>query len=111
MKLYDMLDVTLYHQEVWIFETDAYDKNMPIFKGTVDEARKDDYVWDYLQNKIDHYECNTGILVIFAKSSYFKEGLENNYTVYADEWGKDAPKRPWRYSAEINRELKERIRR
>lgn len=109
MKLYDMLNATLYYQKVWIFETDAYDKNMPIFKGTVDEARKDDYVWDYLQNEVNHYECNTGILVIFAKSSCFKEGLENNYTASADDWGKDAQKRPWRYSAEINRELKECI--
>lgn len=107
MKLYDMLDKTLYYQKVWIFETDAYDKNMPIFKGTIDEARKDDNVWCYLHNEIIRYECNTGVLVIFVKSECFKEGLENNYTDLTNDWGKDAPQRPWRYSAEINRELKE----
>lgn len=111
MKLYDMLDVTLYHQEVWIFETDAYDKNMPLFKGTVDNARKNDCVWDYLMKEVEHFECNTGILVILLKSPFFEEGLENNYTTASERWGREIDKRPWRYSAEINRELKECIRR
>ncbi len=107
MKLYDMLDITLYHQEVWIYETDACDKNMLLFKGTVDDARKDDYVWDYLMNTVEHYECNTGILIIKVKSSHFDDGLENNYTASSEDWGKEIGERPWRYSIEIEREVNE----
>lgn len=33
MTLYEMLDVTFYYQPVWIYETNAYGQNMPLFKG------------------------------------------------------------------------------
>ena len=33
MVLYEMLDKAKYYQKVWIFKTNAYDQNMPIFKG------------------------------------------------------------------------------
>ena len=45
-----MLDRAMAHQTVWIFEHNAYDQNMPLFKGTVNDARidKELVVWDYL---------------------------------------------------------------
>lgn len=105
MTLYDMLTYTLCYQEVWIYECDNFDKNMLVFRGSVEDARKDDYVWDYLTNEVGHYECGTGILLIMVKSPCYKEGLENNYSVSAEEWGKDIAKRPWRYLSEIRREI------
>ena len=35
MTLYDMLDKAIADQEVWIFEHNAYDQNMPLFKGNI----------------------------------------------------------------------------
>lgn len=106
MTLYEMLDVTLYYQTVWIFEHNAYDQNMPIFKGTVDEARHDinGMVWDFLMCDVVHYECTDGILDIRVKNEYFEEKLEGHYSMSAERWGRERDKRPWVYSAEISSE-------
>lgn len=77
MTLYDMLDKTKYYQQVWIFETNAYDQNMPLFKGTVQDARRDtDRVWDYLMCAVDTYDCEGGLLDIRVRDEYYDERLE-----------------------------------
>lgn len=46
----------MYFQKVWIFETNAYDQNMPIYKGNVQGAREEgDLVWDYLPCEVENY--------------------------------------------------------
>ena len=106
MTLYEMLDCTLYYQQVWIYDHNAYDQNMPLFKGEVNEARYDHRVWDYLLCKVDHYECNTGILLIYVKDEYYEKRFEEgNYTIASRRWGKDKDERPWRHSAEVHMEL------
>lgn len=107
MKLYDMLDVTLYYQPVCIYESNTYDQNMPLFNGTVDEARRDDRVWDVLMNEVDQYLCNTGVLVIKVKSKHYDERFEEHYS--SEKWGEDVSQRPWRYSIEIERDVKKRL--
>ena len=105
MTLYEMLDKTLYYQTVWIYEINAYDQNMPIFKGIVEEARRNtDRVWDYLMCEVDHYECNTGILLIKVKNVHFESKMDEHY-MFSEKWGSEKESRPWRYSCEINREL------
>ena len=103
MTLWDMLDKTKYYQKVWIFETNAYDQNMPIFKGTVDEARRDaDRVWDYLMCEVENYDCEGGLLDIRVRDKYYDERLEGHYSVCSDSWGDAIETRPWRFSCEID---------
>lgn len=106
MTLWDMLDKTMYYQKVWIFETNAYDQNMPLFKGTVQDARQDtDRVWDYLMCEVYHYECANGILDIRVRDEHYSERLEGHYVFsFSDRWGEEKEKRPWRHSAEIDAE-------
>lgn len=107
MTLYEMLDVTLYHQNVWIYETNVYDQNMLIYQGTVEGARGDtEKVWNYLMCKVNHYEYNTGILLIKVKTNHFNSRMEDHYFL-SEKWGQEKEKRPWRHSAEIDRELRE----
>lgn len=108
MTLYEMLDVTLYHQEVWIYEINVYGQNMPIFKGEVGEARCDvEKTWCYLMCQVDHYECNTGILVIKVKNEYYEKRLETQYS-NSDKWGTKENERPWKHDIEIIMQLKSR---
>lgn len=108
MTLYEMLDCTLYYQQVWIYDHNAYDQNMPIFKGEVDKARYDHRVWDYLLCTVDHYECNTGILLIYVKDEYYEKRFEEgNYSHASQRWGRDKDKRPWRHSIEVHDDLRE----
>lgn len=102
MTLYEMLDKTLYYQTVWIFEHNAYDQNMPLFKGTVNDARKDtENVWDYLMCEVDHYEITNSILDIRVRDEYYEERLEGHYSFCAKKWGRDRKDRPWLHSVEI----------
>lgn len=104
MTLYDMLDKTKYYQQVWIFETNAYDQNMPLFKGTVDEARRDaDMVWDYLMDGVEIYDCEGGILDIRVRTKDYNDHFENRYS-NSDRWGDAVESRPWRWSIEIDME-------
>lgn len=112
MILYEMLNLTIYNQEVWIYETNVYDQHMPVFKGTVEDARGDSDgggVWDYLMHEVDMYECNAGILIINVKANGYEDRMEEHY-FNSDKWGKEKEKRPWRYSIEIAEELRERKR-
>lgn len=105
MLLYEMLDVTLYYQEVWIYENNVYDQNMPIFKGTVYEARGDvDIVWSYLMCEVELYQCNTGILLIKVKTDNYEKRMEELYSS-SGKWGREKEERPWRHSIEIDKEL------
>lgn len=102
MTLYEMLDVTLYYQKVRIYLTNAYDQNMCIFKGTVDDARSSDLVWDRLMHKVHRYECTKKDLIIFIENEYYDYRFEEKEFV-SRNWTED--NRPWKYSIEIKREV------
>lgn len=107
MTLYEMLDCTKYYQKVWIYEHNAYDQNMPIFKGTVEDARGDtEHTWMYLMCQVDHYDCTTGTLVIMVKDEYYEKRLEEHYG-FSSRWGKERSERPWLYSLEVYDDLGE----
>lgn len=100
MTLWDMLDKAKYYQAVWIFETNAYDQNMPLYKGTVNGARADtDIVWDYLMCEVETYDCSHGVLDIRVRDRYYNERLGG--------WSENKAGRPWRHSAEIDSEKME----
>lgn len=106
MTLYEMLDTTLYDQEVWIYETNAYGQNMPIFRGKVTEARQsEDDVWSWLMSTVELYTCTAGILVIYVKDNNYNEPLENHY-MGSERW--NDKNKPWKSHYEISQELKER---
>lgn len=108
MTLYEMLDKTKYYQEVWIFENNIFDQNMPIFKGTVQEARSDaDMTWDYLMCEVEMYDCTTGILDIRVRNEYYNERLEGHY-ITSGKWDDERGKRRWLWSAEIDADLRGR---
>lgn len=108
MTLWDMLDKAKYYQAVWIFETNAYDQNMPLYKGTVNGARADtDIVWDYLMCEVETYDCSHGVLDIRVRDRNYNERLEGHYTVFSGGWSENKLGRPWRYSAEIDGEKME----
>jgi hypothetical protein len=108
MKLWDMLDKAMYFQKVWIFETNAYDQNMPIYKGNVQGAREEgDLVWDYLPCEVENYACSDGILDIRVRNDYYNERIEGHYSISAENWGKSKEQRPWRHSIEIEQEKRE----
>ena len=106
MTLYEMLDRAMAHQTVWIFEHNTYDQNMPIFKGTVSDARIDPNfrVWDFLPCEVECYDCSNQILDIRVKDENYNRRLEDHY-LFGDKWDRyDKSKRPWRYSIEISEE-------
>jgi hypothetical protein len=108
MTLYDMLDKTIVDQEVWIFEHNAYDQNMPLFRGNVWDARADqETVWMYLMCEVDYYVCSYNILDIRVNDKYYEERLEGHYG-RSDKWGKNKGERPWLYSMEIDEEKRMR---
>lgn len=68
MNLYNMLGRTLYDGNVYIIALDKYDGKHTIFVGEVQEARKDEYVWDYLTNKVDRYYVYRDYIVVEVKT-------------------------------------------
>ena len=106
MTLYEMLDKAMAHQKVWIYENNAYDQNMPLFQGTVNDARIEPElrVWDFLMCEVEFYDCSHGILDIRVKDGNYNERLEEHYH-FNEKWDRwDKNKRPWRYSCEIAEE-------
>ena len=106
LTLYEMLDRAMAHQKVWIYENNAYDQNMPLFQGTVNDARIEPElrVWDFLMCEVEFYDCSHGILDIRVKGTNYDKRLEDHY-LFSDRWDKyDKSKRPWRYSIEIEEE-------
>lgn len=106
LTLYEMLDRAMADQKVWIYENNAYDQNMPLFQGTVNDARIEPElrVWDFLMCEVEFYDCSHGILDIRVKDTNYDKRLEDHY-LFADRWDRyDKSKRPWRYSIEIEEE-------
>lgn len=97
-----MLDRTNNDQGVWIYLVNSIDQNMPVFKGTVEAAKKVTYLWPYLMVEVSEFQCTAGILVIKIKNDNYEKTC-----LSAQSWG-ELEKRPWKYTYEINEELKRR---
>lgn len=99
MTLYEMLDKTHYDQRVWIFEVNAYDQHVTIYKGEIEGARTDtDSAWLYLLSEVESYYYASGILVIDIKKEEYNKKL--------DGWNDDRRKRGWSFSCEITEDLR-----
>ena len=98
MVLWDMLDKTLYYQHVFIYTHNTYNQHMLLFKGIVDDARKDAGIWDYLMCNVDLYEYYNGILILYVVDEYYDETIENRY-LNSDKWTDE--NRPWLHKTEV----------
>ena len=102
MTLYEMVNKTKYHLPVWIYETNDYDQNIPLFKGTVEEAREEgDLIWDYLMYQVDGFDYEYGILdirVITERHTELFRPTPDKHTIKS--------KRNWHHSYEIEEEKK-----
>lgn len=110
MTLYEMLSKTTFDQEVWIYLNNNYGQCMPIFCGEIEEARADtDGTWMHLMDEVDHYEYESGILLILTKDESFNDRMEKHYS--SANWGKGKKERPWRNLYEIQQDIKDEIKR
>ena len=97
-----MLNKTKYDLPVWIYETNDYDQNIQLFKGTIQEAREEgDRVWEHLMCQVDIFDYEYGILDIRVVTERCKE-------LFAPTPDKHIAKsqRTWRSSYEIDQEKK-----
>ena len=107
MTLWDMLDKTLYYQKVFIYEHNTYGQHMLLFKGLIEDARKDtNNVWSYLMHDVSLYEYFEGVLVLYVIDEYYNEKLEGHY-LGSDKWTNE--NRPWKHKTEIYEEIKDCI--
>ena len=67
MILHEMLANTSYYGQVLIYARNAYDQCVEIFQGSVENARKDEYVWDYLTYEVDQWICGNHWTLIYVK--------------------------------------------
>jgi hypothetical protein len=58
--------------------------------------------------KVEHYQCNTGILVIKVVDERYEERLEDHY-FYSEKWWLERSERPWLHSIEIDNDLKKEM--
>ena len=79
MILHEMLASTSYYGQVLIYARNAYDQCVEIFQGSVENARKDEYVWDYLTSEVDQWICGNHWTLIYVKHYAYEDRLETCY--------------------------------
>lgn len=101
MTLYEMLDRTIYYQKIAIFECNAYGQNMPLYRGDIQNARRDEELWSWLMETVEMYEYYQApnCLVIKVRDERYDERLEKHY-LWSDKWTEE--NRPWLHDIEIN---------
>ena len=82
MILHEMLASTSYYGQVLIYARNAYDQCVEIFQGSVENARKDEYVWDYLTYEVDQWICGNHWTLIYVKHYAYEDRLETCYLIF-----------------------------
>ena len=104
MKLWDVLSVSTGRTGVDIYESNLHDQNIPIFDGTVMDARQSTAVFVYLNHEIDLLWVCGGRLIIFVRNRNYLEEIELQYPKeIVAEWERDTSMIPWRSMHEIER--------
>ena len=113
MILWDILKTTAYSTKICVFAMNAYDQNIPVFRGTVGDARCDgenEYCcFDYMTAEVEIMCLQNNIIDIRVKANEYDKLVEDCYDrKYVESWKRyDKSTRPYLYSAEISRELNE----
>lgn len=109
MTLLDFFQTAPYWIIFHVYTTNAYDQNVPIYHGTVQDLRMDDkYDGEWLSAlsyKVDvFYVCKNGNIQINLIDKYYEKRVEEWWTTderILSKWDKLNPEtRPYRYSCE-----------
>lgn len=103
MILHEMLANTSFCGQVLIYARNAYDQCVKLFQGSVENARKDENVWDYLTYEVDQWICGNHWTLIYVKHYAYEDRLETCY-YDSDRWTRE--NRPYKSSYEVEKELK-----
>lgn len=104
MTLYEFWNVTVYYKTMFIYLTNVYDQNMPIFKGSRGEwthREGDDDLYWHLMDTVEHWEVTPkGNIVVKLRDDTYEQRMEEHY-LFSEKWGEDISERPWRHSIEL----------
>lgn len=104
--LMDFLSTCRYDQHFFIYETNDYDQNVLLGKGTLEELREnDEFDLEYLTSEIEIWQIrDDGTMFIQVEgntpSRMRQEGYPKEYVKRWDNY--DPNTRPWLYSAELD---------
>lgn len=106
MTLYDVLAKTKYYQKLYIYVTNAYDQNIPIYAGERSDALIDDEdkVFWHLMDEVTFLSVSKdyGIVIRLKNENYNKRAEELYHESYVKKWSRnDISSRPYKFSAEL----------
>ena len=105
MTLYEFWNKTFYHQKMWIYLTNAYGQNMPMYSGSREEWSEemdgDDRLYWHLMDEIDHWEItDRKEVIVLIKDDEYEKRMEERY-LSSDRWGTKKEERPWQHMIEL----------
>lgn len=105
-QLIDILTTCRYDQHFFIYETNDYDQNVLLGKGTIEELREnDEFDLAYLTSEIEIWQIrDDGTMFIQVEGNTPRRMRQEEYAKeYVERWDNYDPKtRPWLYSAELD---------
>lgn len=115
MILLDMLMPCHCDQKFYIYVTNAYDENLPIYKGEKQQIFNGDRqgscyeLFDHLHDKVDLYEvCSKGGIQISVIDEHFDQRVQDWWSSdpkETEKWNDSDPmSRPWLFSCETEAE-------
>ena len=104
--LIDFLTTCRYDQHFFIYETNDYDQNVLLGKGTLEELREnDEFDLAYLISEIERWQIrDDGTMFIQVEGNTPSMMRQEGYAKkYVERWDNHDPNtRPWLYSAELD---------
>ena len=111
MKLYDLLNTTLYYHKFYIFATNNFDQNILVAHGTRKDIVNEDLTdgFDYLMHKVELIEnIDNNTTLVLLKNKPFNKRAEDIFDPDAVKTWKERPeKRPYRHMSEIQKMIKD----
>lgn len=111
--LLDFLKTSTYDQQFYVYVTNDFDQNLPVYKGRVFEMclAEDQYSESLLDalgyEVVVFYVCSDGGIQIYLKDDCFYDRAEKKWSSspeYVAEWDSLKPEtRPWLHSSETER--------
>lgn len=103
--LIDFLSTCQYEQNFFIYETNDYDQNVLLSRGTIEDIRNDEFGLEYLTCVVETWRIREdGTLFILIEGNHPERPRQKEYSEeYVAEWDNlDPDTRPWLYSAELD---------
>jgi len=104
--LIDFLSTCQYEQNFFIYETNDYDQNVLLSKGTVEDIRNDeDFALEYLTCEVVTWRIREdGTLFILIEGNHPERPRQEEYSEkYVSSWDNlDPGTRPWLHGSELD---------